>query len=64
MAAVLRLPGGARDASEIVEALLVAAQARDTTAPTLSARWRQIADDIGDALDQLPIPISTQEHTG
>lgn len=60
MAAVLRLPGGARDASEIVEALLVAAGARDTTAPQLAARWRAIADDIGDALDQLPVPAGAQ----
>ncbi|MYR93067.1 MULTISPECIES: hypothetical protein [unclassified Streptomyces] len=63
MAALLRLPGGPAEASEIVEALLVAAQARDTTAPKLAARWRQIADDIGDALDQLPVPKTTQEPT-
>ncbi|MET9729639.1 hypothetical protein ABZZ79_02930 [Streptomyces sp. NPDC006458] len=56
MAAVLSLPGGTRDASELVEALLVAAQARDTTAPQLAARWRKLADDIGDALDALPPP--------
>ncbi|WP_030847455.1 hypothetical protein [Streptomyces griseus] len=62
MAAVLRLPGGAGEASEIVEALLVAAGARDTTAPKLAARWRQIANDIGDALDQLPVPNTTQEQ--
>ncbi|MFE1329725.1 hypothetical protein [Streptomyces microflavus] len=60
MAALLRLPGGASEASEIVEALVVAAQARDTTAPKLAARWRQIADDIGDALDQLPAPPGPQ----
>lgn len=62
MAAVLRLPGGAAEASEIVEALVVAAGARDTTAPNLAARWRQIADDIGDALDQLPAPRTHQEQ--
>ncbi|MGW7196622.1 hypothetical protein [Streptomyces chryseus] len=62
MAAILRLPGGARDASEIVEALLVAAQARETTAPDLAGRWRAIADDIGDALDQLAPPTTTQEQ--
>ncbi|MFE2112017.1 hypothetical protein ACFXAY_01305 [Streptomyces microflavus] len=60
MAALLRLPGGASEASEIVEALLVAAGTRDTTAPKLAARWRQIADDIGDALDQLPAPPGPQ----
>ncbi|NEC43261.1 hypothetical protein [Streptomyces sp. SID8016] len=62
MAAVLRLPGGAGEASEIVEALLVAAGSRDTTAPKLAARWRQIANDIGYALDQLPVPKTPQEQ--
>lgn len=62
MAALLRLPGGTRDASEIVEALLVAAATRDTTAPDLAARWRTIADDIGDALDLLPVPTTHQEQ--
>ncbi|MGW3847148.1 hypothetical protein [Streptomyces fagopyri] len=60
MAALLRLPGGTRDASELVEALLVAAQARETTAPDLAARWRTLADHIGDGLDALPPP--RQEH--
>ncbi|WP_327710066.1 hypothetical protein OG912_16955 [Streptomyces sp. NBC_00464] len=58
MAALLRLPGGTRDASEIVKALLVAASVRDATAPDLANRWRQISDDIGDALDQLPPPTT------
>ncbi|GGJ81824.1 hypothetical protein GCM10011583_11580 [Streptomyces camponoticapitis] len=62
MACLLTLPGGTRDASEIVEALLVAAQARENTAPELSTRWRLIADQIGDALDQLPAPTTPQEH--
>ncbi|GFH36597.1 hypothetical protein [Streptomyces pacificus] len=62
MAALLKLPS-CQTASEIVEALLVAAQARDTTAPELAARWRGIADDIGDALDQLPTPTQTEENT-
>ncbi|MFJ8054920.1 hypothetical protein [Streptomyces sp. NPDC096142] len=56
MAALLRLPGGTRDATELIEALLVAAQARETTAPELATRWRQLADDIGDGLDALPPP--------
>ncbi|MFE4547580.1 hypothetical protein [Streptomyces sp. NPDC056785] len=56
MAAILRLPGGTRDASELVETLLVAAQARETTAPALAARWRTLADNIGDGLDALPPP--------
>ncbi|WP_405676869.1 hypothetical protein OG292_19695 [Streptomyces sp. NBC_01511] len=44
MACLLALPGGTRDASEIVEAL-------------------PIADQIGDALDQLPAPTIHQEHS-
>jgi hypothetical protein len=56
MAALLKLPGGTRDASELVEALLVAAQAREETAPELATRWRHLADTIGDALDALPPP--------
>lgn len=59
MAALLKLPGGTQDASELVEALLVAAQAREDTAPQLAARWRRIADNIGDALDALPPPRHT-----
>lgn len=58
MAALLSLPGGTRDASEIVEALLVAASVREDRAPELATRWRQIADDIGDALEQLPPPTN------
>lgn len=62
MAALLSLPGGTRDASELVEALLVAAQARETTAPELAARWRQLANDIGDGLDALPPPRQEQHQ--
>ncbi|MEU6535552.1 hypothetical protein [Streptomyces sp. NPDC047000] len=56
MAALLRLPGGPDDAGALVEALLTAADTRETAAPALAARWRQLANDIGDALDQLPTP--------
>ncbi|MEU7962394.1 hypothetical protein AB0D09_02825 [Streptomyces sp. NPDC049097] len=56
MAALLKLPGGTDDAGELVEALLIAADMRDQHAPEQAARWRQLADDIGDALDQLPKP--------
>lgn len=56
MAALLHLPGGTRDATELVEALLVAAQAREDTAPELAARWRDLANSIGDGLDALPPP--------
>lgn len=58
MAAILRLPGGTSDAAEIVEALLAAATAREATAPVLAARWRELADAIGDSLDQLPTPTT------
>ncbi|MET8765505.1 hypothetical protein [Streptomyces sp. NPDC004658] len=56
MAALLTLPGGPDDAGELVEALLVAADTRDQHAPAQAARWRELAHDIGDALDQLPSP--------
>ena len=42
--------------SEIVEALLAAAEAKETDAPELAIRWRWLANDIGDALDALPAP--------
>ncbi|MGW4883388.1 hypothetical protein [Streptomyces murinus] len=42
--------------SEIVDALLTAADARGAHAPELAARWRTLAHDVGDALDQLPSP--------
>ena len=56
MAAYLLLPGGSDDVSEIVEALLAAAEAKETDAPELAIRWRWRANDIGDALDALPAP--------
>ena len=59
MAALLRLPGGPDDAAELVEALLAAANTRDHHAPAQAARWRQLAHDIGDALDTLPPPEGT-----
>lgn len=55
MATLLKL-GSTQDAAELVEALHVAADARDNTAPELATRWRRIANDIGDALDALPKP--------
>lgn len=61
MACILKLPS-THQASEIVEALILAASYRDQVAPELAARWRSIANDIGDALDQLPPPITTQEQ--
>ncbi|MGI5196544.1 hypothetical protein ACQEVY_23330 [Streptomyces sp. CA-288835] len=54
MAAYLRLPGGTDDISEIVEALLTAADAKEPHAPELAHRWRTLANDARDALDRLP----------
>ncbi|CAL9303008.1 hypothetical protein [Streptomyces sp. SudanB91_2054] len=56
MAVLLRLPGGPDDASEIVDALLTAADACEGLAPELATRRRQLAHDLGDALDRLPVP--------
>jgi hypothetical protein len=56
----LRLPA-ADDVAELVEALLAAADTRDTTAPTQAARWRDLANDLGDALEHLPQPIPFRE---
>lgn len=49
------------DAAECVEALLIAADSRDATAPGQAARWRRLACDIGDALDTLPHPTNTKD---
>ncbi|MFD5266727.1 hypothetical protein [Streptomyces sp. NPDC058335] len=55
MALLVRLPG-TDELSEIIEALLTAAEAKEAHAPELALRWRWLANDIGDALDQLPQP--------
>ncbi|WP_199816860.1 hypothetical protein [Streptomyces sp. NBRC 110035] len=55
MAAVVRLES-TDDLGEIVEALLTAADTRGGHAPAQAARWRTLACDLGDALDQLPTP--------
>lgn len=55
MAIVVRLTGP-DDVSEIVDALLTAADARQAHAPELAARWRALAHNVGDALDALPTP--------
>lgn len=49
------------DVAELVEALLAAADTRDTHAPTQAARWRDLANDLGDALDALPQPTTHEE---
>lgn len=58
MAAILKL-ASTDDAAEIVEALLIAADAR--AGSVMELRWRDLAHTIGDALDHLPTP-TTQEH--
>ncbi|MDX3831357.1 hypothetical protein [Streptomyces europaeiscabiei] len=55
MALVVRL-GSTDDLAEIVEALLAAADTRANHAPAQAERWRTLAHDFGDALDQLPQP--------
>ena len=57
MALVVRLTS-ADDASEIVAGLLTAAEVKQTDAPALATRWRNLAHDIGDALDRLPTPTT------
>ncbi|MFM9675806.1 hypothetical protein [Streptomyces brasiliscabiei] len=59
MAIVVRLTS-ADDVSEIVEGLLTAAEVKQTDAPTLANRWRDLAHNIGDALDRLPTPTATE----
>lgn len=49
----LRLPTP-DDLAEIVDALLMAADACEHRAPVLAARRRALADQLGDALDHLP----------
>lgn len=36
-----------------------AAAARETTALDIATRWRELAHQIGDALDELPPPTTT-----
>lgn len=56
----LRLPA-ADDLAEIVDALLAAADAVEHRAPELAARRRHLANDLGDALDNLPQPPQFRE---
>ncbi|MEE4540959.1 hypothetical protein V2S66_03125 [Streptomyces sp. V4-01] len=57
----LLLPA-ANDIAELVDALLDAADTCQTRAPDLAARRRALADQIGDALDQLPTPTIREDH--
>lgn len=56
----LLLPS-ADDGAEIVEALLTAAATREASAPGQAARWRDLAHALGDALDTLPEPTTTED---
>jgi hypothetical protein len=49
------------DLGEVVEALLIAADTRDASAPAQAARWRGLAHDLGDALDALPTPTTPED---
>lgn len=62
MATMLRLPGGSADAVDLVDALLAAADARGRRCPRQAARWRELAHEIGDALDTLPTPRAQEQH--
>lgn len=56
----LHLPA-ADDVAELVDALLAAADACELRAPLLAQKRRSLADQLGDALDQLPQPNPFQE---
>ncbi|MFI8853642.1 hypothetical protein ACIGW3_26100 [Streptomyces sp. NPDC053499] len=47
---------GPDDVAEVVESLIVAADACEPTAPDLADARRALANRIGDALDTLPAP--------
>ncbi|MCX5601576.1 hypothetical protein OOK29_25840 [Streptomyces phaeochromogenes] len=55
MAAYLRV-SSVGDLTEIVDGLLAAADSHKAKAPGQAARWRELADSLGDALDRLPAP--------
>lgn len=61
MATHLVLPGGIASAVALVDALLVAADARQQSDPAQASGWRGLAHQLGDALDSLPTP--TGERT-
>lgn len=56
----IRLPAP-DDVAELVDALLAAATACEPHAPELARRRRALADQLGDALDNLPRPIPFKE---
>jgi hypothetical protein len=56
---VLRLPGPAHVA-ELIDSLLAHAVLLEGHAPELAAAKRRFADELGDGLDQLPTPTTTE----
>lgn len=62
MATLLRLPGGPEDIAELVDALLAAADHCQHHAPDLATRRRHLADQLGDALDQIPPPTREEQE--
>ncbi|MBQ1122604.1 hypothetical protein [Streptomyces sp. B15] len=60
----LQLTGlGPGDVAEVVESLIVAADACEPTAPELADARRELAHRIGDALDTLPAAVPPREDT-
>lgn len=59
MATQLTLPT-VGDVAALVDALLVAADTREGTAPAQAAGWRDLAHRLGDALDALPAPTGVR----
>ena len=52
----------ANDVAEVIESLITAADAVDSRAPGLAAQRRHLANQIGDALDQLPAPRTPDQE--
>lgn len=61
----LDLPGP-DDLAEVIDSLLTAADACEPRAPRLAVKRRELAEAIGDAMDQLPaathLPTTTGEN--
>jgi hypothetical protein len=56
---VLRLPGPAHVA-ELIDSLLAHADQLQGHAPELAEQKRRLACELGDGLDQLPTPTTTE----
>ncbi|MET7746784.1 hypothetical protein [Streptomyces sp. NPDC005385] len=62
MAAQLLMPS-ADDVAQVVSGLLTAADFHEDHDPTQAAKWRRLADQIGDALGRLPAPSHVKGAT-